>query len=267
MAIFRKANPDMPFVIGCPLVAWKCDAEEHMIWLENCKEIRERFPNARWFSSFETDERGLAPFQDVIRALKEVNGDYWTFTLNDGEAKVTSVNRWIRIETGRNLIREYAQRTRITRDHHWGEDCEELNKHAVNYQAVLYVDSDIVLTADHIEKMMEVDHPMVGVNVPAYGLKGKVICDHPRIEEHWTTAGMLWVNAPAFYDVPWFHNAYRNLSDDPTFQNTASRLKRQAGEEILDDTYGMTWVRKDIYAQHAGFLARVEDRGIADRKV
>ena len=255
----------MHFVIGSPLVSWKCDSNEHMSWLENRVQIMKNFPNARWFSSFETDSRGLDPFHDVICALQEVNGTYWTFTLNDGESKVTSNNRWIRIETGRNMIREYAQRARKICDHHWGEDCDEINKNIVNYQAILYVDSDIVLTADHIEKMMEIDHPMVGIDVPAYGLNGPLVCENPKIEEHWTTAGMLWVNSPAFYDIPWFHNNYRNLSDDPTFQNTAFRLNLQKGNEILEETYGMTWVRKDIYAEHAGYLASVENRNIADR--
>lgn len=255
------------FVIGTPLVAWKCDAREHLSWMQDRAEIMRRFPNVKWFSAFELDNRGIEPFQEVIESLKEVNGDYWTYSINDMQTTVTSSNRWIRIETGRNLIREFAQRIRITSGHHWGEDCTELNHGVVNYSAILYVDSDISIDADIIEKMLEVDRPLVGVDVPSYCLSGPVVSEDPRIEEHWTTAGALLVNAPAFYDLPWAHNAYLNLSDDPTFQSMAERLLRREGINNLDSTYGMTWVRKDIQAKHHGKLVAVEERNIADRQI
>jgi hypothetical protein len=104
--------------------------------------------------------------------------------------------------------------------------------------------------------MFEVDHPVVSVNVPAYGLTGKVVNENPRIEEHWNTAGMLLVNSPAFYDLPWSHNAMLNLSDDPAFQYHAERLG-----------YGQTWVRKDIQANHMGQLVAVENRNIPNRVI
>lgn len=255
------------FVIGTPLVGWKCDRLEHMSWLEDRKNILDKFPNAKFFAAFELDQRGLEPFNSVIQALKEVNGDYWTYTINDMQTKVNHSNRWIRIETGRNLIREFAQRFRITSGHHWGEDCTELNEGVINYQAVLYVDSDTVLNAQIVEKLLEVDRPLVGVNVPQYALRGKVVCENPRIEEHWTTAGMLLVNSPAFYDLPWYHNAYLNLSDDPTFQSLAERLPQRDAQNNLSQPFGMTWVRKDINANHKGQLVPVEARNIPDRMI
>jgi hypothetical protein len=183
------------------------------------------------------------------------------------QSKVTSHNRWIRIETGRNLIREFTQRSRITSGHHWGEDCTELNQGVVNYQAVLYVDSDTTLNVDIVEKLLEVDRPLVGVNVPDYGLSGKVVSQDPPIQEHWTTAGMLLVNSPAFYDLPWYHNAYLNLSDDPTFQSLAERLPQRDAQNNLSEPFGMTWVRKDINASHKGQLIPVESRQIKDRSI
>lgn len=220
------------FVIGTPLVGWKCDRNEHLTWLKHHKEIQQRFPNVSFFAALELDHRGLEPFQEVIDAVRV----YWTYTINDYEATVTSENRWIRIETGRNLVREYAQRGR--------------------FDAVLYVDSDINLTVEMIEKMFEVDHPLVGINVPEYVQHGPVVNEHPRIEEHWTTAGMLLVNAPAYYELPWSHNQNLQLSDDPTFQ----RLSEQIG-------YGNTWVRKDLNAHHEGLLCAVEHRRIPDRSL
>lgn len=265
--VLKPIDYEKHFVIGTPLVAWKCDKKEHLNWLNDRAEIMRRFPNVKWFSAFETDNRGLEPFSEVIAALKEVNGDYWTYTINDMQATVTSGNRWIRIETGRNLIREFAQRHRRTAGHHWGEDCTEINYGVVNYTAVLYVDSDISITADIVEKMLEVDRPLVGVDVPSYCLTGPIVSENPRIEEHWTTAGCLLVNAPAFYDLPWFHNSYLNLSDDPTFQSIAERLLRREGTVTMDTPYGMTWVRKDVQARHHGQLSAVEERNIPDRQI
>ena len=265
--MFKEIDYNKHFVIGTPLVGWKADMGEEMSWLENSKQIIEKFPNAKFFTALELDSRGLQPFERVLNTLKEINGDFWTYSINDFEENVTFRNRWIRIETGRNLVREYAQRKRILHGHHWGEDCTEENIGVVNYDAILYVDSDIILTAELIEKLFEVDHPIVSADVPAYGLRGKAVSDNPRIEEHWNTAGMLLVNSPAFYDLPWYHNDYLNLSDDPTFQSMAERLKVRVGLENLDHTYGMTWVRKDIKAEHKGQLLPVENRKIPPREI
>lgn len=254
--MFKEIDYNKHFVIGTPLVGWKADRKEHLAWLESRSKIIEKFPNVKFFASFELDNRGLEPFSDVINALKEVNGDFWTYTINDMEDVVTSGNRWIRIETGRNLIREFAQRHRKMSGHHWGEDCTEQNYGVVSYDAILYVDSDMYVDVNIIEKLFEIDHPVVSVDVPAYGLKGDVINLKPRIEEHWNTAGMLLVNSPAFYDLPWSHNSLLNLSDDPAFQYHAVRLG-----------YGQTWVRKDISARHMGQLNAVENRKIPKRNL
>lgn len=261
--MFKEVDYNKHYVVGTPLVGWKCDRKEDMTWLENRNSIIEVFPNTSFFAALELDHRGLEPFSRVIQALEEVGGAYWTYTINDYQSEVTSSNRWIRIETGRNLVREFAQRKRLMSGHHWGEETPQHG--IVNYDAVLYVDSDTTLDANIIEKMFEVDRPLVGVNVPAYGLNGKVVNDNPRIEEHWTTAGMLLVNAPAYYDLPWYHNGYLNLSDDPTFQSMAERLKRREGVNNLEETYGMTWVRKDVKSDHKGQLVGVEQRKIPNR--
>ena len=252
--MFKEIDYNKHFVIGTPLVGWKVDKNEHMAWLENKDQIVEKFPNVRFFAALELDNRGVDVFKEVIDSLRSVSGDYWTYTINDMEKEVTSSNRWIRIETGRNLIREFAQRFRKMAGHHWGEDCTAENFKSINYDAILYVDSDTYLTTEIIERMFEVDHPLVGVDVPSYGLRGTVVNESPRIEEHWNTAGMLLVNAPAFYDLPWGYNAMMNLSDDPTFQYHAVKLG-----------YGQTWVRKDISAKHMGQLLPVENRRIPPR--
>lgn len=260
--MFKEIDYNKHFVIGTPLVGWKVDRNEHMYWLENANEILTTFPNAVYFAALELDHRGLEPFLPMIDVLESLGGTYWTYTINDRQETVTSGNRWIRIETGRNLIREFAQRKRDMSGHHWGEETKQT---VVNFDAILYIDSDNVLTPKIVEKMFEIDRPLVGVDVPAYNLKGSVVNNQPRIEEHWTTAGMLLVNAPAYYDLPWYHNAYLNLSDDPSFQSMANRLKKREGGKVLEETYGMTWVRKDISSSHKGELIAVENRKIPKR--
>lgn len=262
--MFKEVDYNKHFVIGTPLVGWKVDRNEHMYWLQNANKIKEVFPNAVYFTALELDHRGIEPFKPMIEVLESIGGSYWTYTIDDRQEVVTSGNRWIRIETGRNLIREFAQRKRVMSGNNWGEKTKQT---IVNFDAILYIDSDNIVTPEIIEKMFEVDRPLVGVDVPAYGLKGEVINQKPRIEEHWTTAGMLLVNAPAYYDLPWYHNAYLNLSDDPTFQSVAKRLKRRVGSEEFEDTYGMTWVRKDIKSEHKGQLVSVEKRNIPKRKL
>jgi hypothetical protein len=254
--VFKPIDYNKHFVIGTPLVPWKVAKKEHLGWLNESKLIKDKFPNVTFFAALELDADGLEPYTNLINILKDLKGKFWTYTINDYEQDVTSHNRWIRIETGRNLIREFTQRKRVVKEHYWGEDTSKENLKANNNQAILYVDSDIVLTLEIVEKLMEIDRPLVGVNVPVYNLKGKVVNKDPRIEEHWNTAGMLLVNAPAYYDLPWYHNSYLNLSDDPTFQHLSERLP-----------WGQTWVRKDVSAHHKGDLRPVERRELSRRKI
>lgn len=252
--MFKEIDYNKHFVIGTPLVGWKIDKNEHTAWISDIKNIKEKFPNSKFFVAFETDSMVADSYVEFLESLKHLNIDYWTYSINDFEESVTSRNRWIRIETGRNLIREYAQRKRVVGGLHWGEDTYKDNLGIDNFEAILYVDSDMVLTVEHIEKMFEIDRPLVGINVPQYNLRGKIINENPRIEEHWNTAGMLLVNSPAFYELIWGHNAYYNYSDDPSFQYMSEKMG-----------WGQTWVRKDIVAKHIGQLVEVEKRGIKKR--
>jgi hypothetical protein len=252
--MFKNIDYNQFFVIGCPMVPWKVERSEHNQWLSDAAAIKESFPNAKFFAALELDHRSVEEsYGNFIQELVRVGGEFWTYSINDKEEEVNHMNRWIRIETGRNLIREFAQRKRRLKPPHWGEEVDQIS--FVNNEAVLYVDSDIELTKNVVEKLFEVDHHIVSADVPAYGLRGNVVNQNPRIEEHWNTAGVLLVNSPHFYDLPWYHNAYMNLSDDPTFQHLAERL------------YGrQTFVRKDIKVAHRGALTPVEQRNIPKRK-
>jgi hypothetical protein len=252
--MFKEIDYNKCFVIGCPLVPWKVERNEHNQWLSDATEIQKSFPNAKFFAALELDHRPVEEsYGNLLKELERVDGEFWTYSINDKEEEVNHMNRWIRIETGRNLVREFAQRKRGLKPPHWGGEANQIN--FVNNDAILYVDSDIRLTKKIVEKLLEVNHYIVSADVPAYGLRGKEVNKHPRIEEHWNTAGILLVNSPHFYDLPWYHNSYMNLSDDPTFQHLAERL------------YGsQTYVRKDITVAHVGSLNPVEARGIPKRQ-
>jgi hypothetical protein len=264
--MFKEIDYNKRILIGTPLVDWKCYKNEHEAWLINRHEIKNTFKNCEFFSAFEINKTGLDPFNSVIQKLNEINGKYWTYSINDNEKEIREINRLIRIETGRNLVREYAQRKRITKGGSWGEDCTSENNSVFNFDAILYVDSDMILTKQVIEGVISIDHPLVGCRT-YYGLPpGKIINHNPLIEEHWTTAGLLLVNSPAYYDLPWYHNAYLNLSDDPSFQYMSSRLNEMKNDLTINQPYGMTWVRKDIYIDHVGQIGLLEHRNLPNRE-
>lgn len=233
MSVLKQVDYNVKLLIGTPLVPWKAARNEHKQWLRHREEVCNTFKNASYFAALEYDGGGLREYGDFLEELRQWNVTYWSYLVNDNDSTVNFANRLIRIETGRNLVREYAQRNL--------------------YDAVLYVDSDLVLTLEHVQKMAEVDHPLVSVDVPAYCLSGHVVHENPRIEEHWNTAGVLYVNGPYYYDLPWYHNVQLGLSDDPTFQHLAQRL------------YSQTWVRKDTVAVHEGQLVSLEERNIKGR--
>lgn len=250
--MFKQIDYLKPILIGTPLVGWKVEKNEHKNWIMEIQLIKQKFPNVQFFAALEIDSRGLNQYGTFVNELRSLEIDFWTYMINDNENTVDSKNRWIRIETGRNLVREYAQRLRAIKSPHWGDDVPQISWGT--YDAVLYVDSDVALTCEILEKLLEIDHYMVSVDVPIYCLSGPVVNENPRVEEHWNTAGLLLVNAPQYYDLPWYSNRNLNLSDDPTFQHLANRL------------YGaQTWVRKDISARHSP-VGPVESRGIPPRE-
>ena len=150
--MFREIDYGKHILIGTPLVGWKVQKKEHKQWVSDLENINKKFTNVKFFAALEIDSRGIGEYGNFIDELKNLGIDFWTYSINDGENLVTSQNRWIRIETGRNLVREYAQRLRRIESPHWGGDAPQMSW--VNYDAVLYVDSDISLTCEVLEKLL-----------------------------------------------------------------------------------------------------------------
>lgn len=266
-----------PFVIGTTLPAWKCSGNE-TAWMENYDAINadiEKLPGDHdpiWFAALEVDARGIDPFTKVFE--DEVRcPDWWTFSIDDDDMEINSVNRLIRICTGRNLIIEYARRI----DAEW----------------ILFLDTDIKIPGDSASKLVEVSWPIVGGNIGQYGLSGPEIRSQreiefygngelpgwkngkkekvPRladswrlrgwespyrfpVEMHWNTAGFLLVHKDVWRNLRWRIDLEAGRTDDPCFDQDARRIGYP------------TLVRKDVQGVHVDPLIPVEDRP-EDRKI
>jgi|688.fasta_scaffold12503_14 hypothetical protein len=246
--MFKQIDYNIRLLIATTIVGWKCKSNEHIDWLKNKKEIKEAFPNVDFFASLEVDKSGLDPFLDVLRGLGEVGGKYWTYSINDNIKKVGSQNRWIRIETGRNLIREYAQRET------WSED--DINHDMppkIKYDAILFIDSDMDLNVEAIKGLLEIDNQVVGATVLGYNLSGKDIDEYPGLQYGGATIAAMLFNAPSYFTVPFHHNSFMKINDDFSMQ------------DIINKLVGPIVVRKDVIVNHSGKFIPVEDRQIPNR--
>lgn len=203
----------MKLLIATVLVAWKCEKNEHLDWLIDKEQIKKDFPDTKFFAALEIDKRGIDPFMDVLRNLGSIGGEYWTYSINDHIKHVGSQNRWIRIETGRNLIREFAQRNT------WQQDAlEQKLEPIIDYDAIIFIDSDIELTSDMIKQMIAMDKDVVSINFPYYG--------GPSI-------ACMMIKAPLYFDLPFYHNSYEKINDDFKFQNEIK--SRKYSIDVIDD--------------------------------
>jgi hypothetical protein len=246
--MFKQIDYDSKILIATTMVRWKCESNEHLDWIKDRIKIKKVFPNCEFFVSIEIDKNGLDPFLDVLRALGEVDGKYWTYYINDHQTKVSSQNRWIRIETGRNLIREYAQRET------WNEnDVNHDIPPKIKYDAILFIDSDMDLTVEALEGLLEVDSQVVGATVPGYNLVGKDIDNQPKLQHGGATIAAMLFNAPSYFTVPFHHNSFMKINDDFSMQ------------DIINKLVGPIVVRKDVIVNHSGRFIPVESRQISDR--
>jgi hypothetical protein len=248
--MFKQIDYNSKVLIATTIVKWKCESGEHLDWLKNKNKIKEFFPNCEFFVSIELDEDGISPFLDILNELEEVGGEYWTYSINDHIKKVGSQNRWIRIETGRNLIREYAQRET------WSEnDVDHTMDPKIKYDSILFIDSDMELTVEAIEGLLEVDSQVVGANVLGYDLVGEDIDGQPKLQYGGATIAAMLFNAPSYFTVPFHHNSYMKINDDFSVQDIVNKL------------VGPIVVRKDIVVSHKGRFVPVENRQIPDRAI
>lgn len=227
-----------PFADG--MTRWLSNS---MILLENAAAFGE---DLIFFAALETDARGLDPYQELLAEMEPLPSVVWWFSMDDNEKNWATNLRTLRVTTGRNMVVEYAMRNRASH--------------------ILFLDTDVRPDADTIRKLMMVDWPIVGGDVPAYCLSGTPVLMkrrweghhrwketlHPygfQVEEHWNTAGYLLIRTLVFEFVRWGWSPIGGLSDDPWF----ARAVENAG-------FGPTLVRKDCIGDHEP-LGSLESRG------
>lgn len=157
----------------------------------------------------------------MAETVRQLGGTVWNYLINETANRVTNDARLAGICAGRNLAHEYAQRDR-------------------DISHILFLDTDLQPPVDAIDRLLRLDHPVVGGHVPVYCLDG------PRVEEvdgdvreHWNTAGFLLVARDVFRTVRWRWDLEADMTDDPAFAHDVRLLG-----------FGPTWVDHEVIGLH-----------------
>lgn len=191
-------------------------------WLINAREVADLSPGStlHYFAAIETDARGIEPFTPLIDVLAEMNGEHWTYSLDDGRTSITTANRLRHLTMGQNLASEYA--TSIGAD--W----------------MLFLAADTMPPDDVIPKLLALNHPLVGCEIPTYCLGGIPHPEYPfPVEEQLISAAAIFIQRKVFKRLRWRADGEDGMSDDPAYKYDAETL---LGISSL--------VRKDCRALH-----------------
>lgn len=210
-------------VVGTTLASFAMSIEDRWSsWLANAEAMVQSVEEpVQFFAAIETDARGVEPFQPLLQRLKEIGGEYWTFSLDDGRESISTANRLRHITMGQNLVVDYCT--------------------APGVSHLLFMAADCRPPADALPKLLEVDHGLVGGHVGTYCLRGAEVphLAHLQVQEHMATAAFVLIRRDVFKRLRWRWDAEDGLSDDPAYHKDAIEL------------LGMpTYVRHDCIGQH-----------------
>lgn len=215
-------------VIGATLAAFVMSNEDSWSsWMKNAESVKESYKNfsgkedIKYFAAIQVDGRGIDPFKPFIKRLEEIGGEYWTYMLDDGRTSVTMKNRLRHIVFGQNLIVDYAQSFL---------DCTH----------ILYSGADCMPPDNVMEKMLEMNHPIVAPYIKTYNLTGKRVegFEYPVMDAMATPACLL-VSREIFSKIRWRWDIDNNMSDDYCFHYDTQKF------------FGIkTYVREDVIAKH-----------------
>lgn len=150
-------------VVATTLHAYVTDSQDTSeAWLYNAEKIADSHPDGVvFFAAIELDGRGLAPFASLLRRLNtlalhpSVTGiDHWTFSFDDGATEIRTDNRLRRITMGQNMANDYAM--------------------SAGASHLLFCAADCAPAGDVLPKLLELDHPICGPEIPTYCLSGPV---------------------------------------------------------------------------------------------
>lgn len=224
------------------------DPDTWSSWLINAEAIRASHPDVRYFAAIETDARGEEPFRPLCDRLSGMDGDWWTFSLDDGRSEVTTANRLRHITLGQNIATDYA-----------------LSDPACTH--LLFLAADLEPPPDTLPKLLELDHPLVGGHVPTYCLDGPMAkrvdlepdwwdLDTPAypcldVRVHMASAAFVLIRRDLLRYVRWRWDLDAGMSDDPCLHHDARAFH---GVETL--------VRHDCVGRHhPEAIPAIERRG------
>lgn len=222
-------------IVSSTIASYKAtgDPGYSMSWLANAEEVKASVEDeVLYYAAIEVDGRGLAPFERFIARLEEVGGIYQVFSFDDGSAGMTTGNRLVRIATGQNFGSHYAMERR---------DCTH----------VLFCATDVVMPDDVLPRLLELDHPLTGLNIPTYCLTGPLVAPHDlsghptgilppgsEVRVHMQSAALLLAERQVFTRLRWRVDFDAGMTDDPCYHADALELG------------WTTWVRHDVQAGH-----------------
>lgn len=224
--------PTAKVVVGAGLAPFLLESDAAYNWCRNPN------PYCIYFAALELDGRGESAYEqlfDWFRDIRECDpwcsdpdyhGDFaaWLYWIDDETNIRTNVSRTFYISMGRNIIIEYALR--------------------VNATHILFVDSDVLIPSDAVEKLLELDVPIAAGNVLAYQREGSTEfvrgIECRRIVEN---ACMLLVTREVFQNTRWGGDMHHGsvANDDMWYADLCERLG-----------YGRPLMRVDCIAEHSG---------------
>lgn len=235
----------MTVIVATTLTTFAMDSDDTWAaWLINAEAITQSINEpVRYFAAIETDARGEEPFRRLCDRLSGLDGDWWTFHLDDGRTTVNTANRLRHITVGQNLATDYALSD---------PDCTHL----------LFLAADLEPPADCLPRLMELDHPLVGGHVPTYCLDGPVAnarTTHvvripseaywPKeppptwpdadVRVHMATAAFVLIRRDLLRYVRWRWDLDAGMSDDPCLHHDARTFHSTE-----------TLVRHDVIGRH-----------------
>lgn len=231
----------MSIVVATTLTTFAMDDPDTWgSWLLNAEAIRQSHPDGvAYFCAIETDARGEEPFRPLCDRLSGLDGEWWTYHLDDGRIAISTANRLRHLVAGQNFATEYA-----------------LADKAVTH--MLFLAADLEPPVDALPKLLELDHPLVGGHVPTYCLDGPAVrgawddyAGTIDVREHMATAAFVLIRRDLLRYVRWRWDLDAGMSDDPCLHYDARTFH---GVETL--------VRHDcVGIHHPESIGPIESRG------
>jgi hypothetical protein len=220
-------------VLGTTLAAFAMnDRDTWGAWLYTIDQLRARGHDIQPFAAIEIDGRGLAPFAPLLERLREVHGEHWTYSLDDGRTRVSTVNRLRHLTMGQNLVSSYAS--------------------DVGASHLLFCAADCAPPVE-LDELLALRHGYVGPEISTYCLPGEDHVEgHPGVQrQSFLSVACVLIEREVFTRLRWRTDRDLGMSDDPSYAYD------------VQDLFGIdAWCHKGVRARHyPEAIGPIESRG------